>query len=197
MGDDDIKIPEPHAAEVADFFDANARWLFGRACLRTSCDRELAASRERAADLVQDVFEAAANNWETLRELAPAQRRAWLRTTLSHMETSDFRRRVAFRRTQPELYRKYHPAEADTEQQALSALALEKTKEIIRGLPGNQKKIALMKWDDHMKGAEIAAELGCSEGTVAAQIHKIRRKLIDGLGPYYPFTKDDGEGEAS
>jgi DNA-directed RNA polymerase specialized sigma24 family protein len=54
-----------------------------------------------------------------------------------------------------------------------------------------------MKWNDHMKEAEIAAELGCAKGTVAAQVHEIRRKLIDGLGPYYPFAGDDGEGEAS
>jgi DNA-directed RNA polymerase specialized sigma24 family protein len=54
-----------------------------------------------------------------------------------------------------------------------------------------------MKWNDHMKGSEIAAELGCAEGTVAAQVHEIRRKLIGGLGPYYPFAGGAGEGEAS
>ena len=197
MGDDDTKIPAHHATEVADFFDANSRWLFGHACLRTSRDRELPASRELAADLIQDVFEAAARAWETVRELNPAQQRAWLRTALAYMETSDLRRRVAFRRKQPELYYKYQAGVADTERQALSGLALERAAEIIEGLPGNQKRIALMKWNDHMKGAEIAAELGCAEGTVAAQIHEIRRKLIDGLGPYYPFAKDDGEGGTS
>ena len=196
MADDDVRIPERHAAEVAGFFDANGRWLFGHAYLRTSRDRELAASRELAADLVQDVFAAAAVAWETVRELSPAQQRAWLRTTLSHMETSNFRRRVAFRRRQAELHDRYRLVEPDTEQQALSALALERAVEIIRSLPGNQKRIALMKWADGMKGAEIAAVLGCAEGTVAAQVHGIRRKLIDGLGPYYPFAKDDGEGEA-
>src|SRR5690242_4036075 len=64
VGDDDKKIPEHHAAEVAVFFDANSRWLFGHACLRTSRDHELAANQELAADLVQDVFEAAARAWE-------------------------------------------------------------------------------------------------------------------------------------
>ncbi len=190
-------IPEHYATEVARFFEAHARWLFGHACLRTSRDQALAAGQELAADLVQDTFEAAALAWETLRELTEAQQRAWLRTTLSHKETSNFRRRVAFRRKQPELHDRYQTAEADTEQQALSALALERATEIIENLPGNQKKIALMKWNDHMKGSEIAAALGCAEGTVAAQVHEIRRKLIDGLGPYYPFAKDHGEGGAS
>jgi RNA polymerase sigma factor (sigma-70 family) len=196
VGDDDSKIPECYTAEIARFFKAHAPWLGGHACLRTSRDWELAASRELAADLVQDTFEAAALAWKTLRELTEAQQRTWLRTTLSHKETSNFRRRVAFRRKQSELHHKYQVAEADTEQQALSALALERATEIIAGLPGNQKRIALMKWNDHMKGSEIAAELGCAEGTVGAQIHEIRRKLIDGLGPYYPFAEDDGEGGA-
>lgn len=197
MDDDDRKIPEHYVAEVARFYEAHARWLFGHACLRTQRDRELAAARELAADLVQDTFEAAALDWETVRGLAPAQQRAWLRTTLSHKETSHFRRRAAFRRKQPELNRKYQGAEADTEQQALCALALERAAKIIEDLPAGQKRIALMKWNDHMKEAEIAAELGCAKGTVAAQVYKIRRKLIDGLGPYYPFAGDDGEGEAS
>jgi RNA polymerase sigma-70 factor, ECF subfamily len=197
VGDDDSKIPEHQAEEVADFFDANSRWLFGHASFRTSWDQKLAASWELAEDLVQDVFEAAAGTWETLRELEPAQQRAWLRTTLRYITTSDFRRRQQFRDKQPELYRRYCAAEADTEEQALSALALARAAAIIKGLPGNQKRIALMKWDDQMKGAEIAAELGCAEGTVAAQVHEIRRKLIEGLGPYYPFARDDEEGEAS
>ncbi len=197
MGDDDTKIPAHYAAEVACFYEAHARWLFGHAYLRTQRDRELTATRELAADLAQDTFEAAALAWETLRNLAPAQQRAWLRTTLSHKETSHFRRRVAFRQKQPELHHKYQAAETDPEHQALSAIALEKAAEIIEGLPARQKRIALMKWNDHMKGSEIAAELGCAQGTVAAQIHEIRRKLIDGLGPYYPFASDAGEGEAS
>jgi RNA polymerase sigma factor (sigma-70 family) len=190
VGDADTKIPEHYAAEVRWFFVAHSRWLFGHAFFLT-CDREL------AADLVQDTFMAAAVAWGTLRELTEVQQRAWLRTTLSYKETSDYRRRMAFHRNQPELHRRYQPAEADTEQQALSAIALERAAKIIEGLPGNQKRIALMKWNDHMKGSEIAAALGCAEGTIAAQIHEIRRKLIKGLGRYYPFAEDDREGEAS
>jgi RNA polymerase sigma factor (sigma-70 family) len=194
VGDDDGKILERHAAEITMFFTAHASWLFGHACSRASRDRELVASRELAADLVQDTFEAAAIAWATLRELTEAQQRAWLRTTLSHKEISNFRRRLAFRRKQPELHHMYQAPEADTEQQALSALALERATKIIEGLPGKQKRIALMKWNDHMKASEIADELGCTEGTVAAQIHEIRRKLIGGLGPYYPFAEEDQGG---
>jgi RNA polymerase sigma-70 factor (ECF subfamily) len=191
VGEDDSQIPAHYAVEVAGFYEGHAGWLFGHACLRTESDREL------AADLVQDTFEAAALDWETVRELAPAQQRVWLRTTLSHKVSSHIRRRVAFRRKQSAVHQMYSVPEPDPEQQALSALALERAVKIIEGLPARQKRIALMKWNDHMKESDIAAELGCAGGTVAAQVHEIRRKLIDGLRPYYPFAGDDDEGESS
>lgn len=87
-----------------------------------------------------------------MRRLPAGQQRAWLLSTLSHKDISYFRRRVAFRRRQPDLYRRYQPTEPDPEQQALS------------------------------------------EGTVAAEVRNIRRRLIDEMGPYYPFG---GEGEVS
>lgn len=189
-GDDDRQIPGQHSAEVARFYSVHAGWLFGYACLRTSSNREL------CGDLVQDTFEAAARDWETVRELTPAQQRVWLRTTLSRKVPSRIGRRVAFRRRQPELH-PYQAAEPDPGQQVLSAAAFERAAKIIEGLPSRQKRIALMKWIDHMKESEIAAEFGCTRGTVAVEVHELRRKLIDGLGPYYPYAGDDGEGEAS
>ena len=49
-----------------------------------------------------------------------------------------------------------------------------------------------MRWQDRMKTAEIAAELGLAEGTVHAHLHAARVKLIAGLEQYYPFAKDQG-----
>jgi RNA polymerase sigma-70 factor (ECF subfamily) len=185
------RIPEEHAAELARFHRAHAGWLFGHAYLRVQPDREL------AKDMVQDTFEAAARDWETLRGLVPAQQRAWLRNTLSHKNTDQFRRGGVFLRLLPELHRRYQAAEPDPELQAISELALERAEKIIEGLPARQRKIALMKWNDHEKEADIATELGCTKGAVTAQVREIRRRLIDGLGPYYPFVGDDEEGEAS
>lgn len=194
---DDRETLELHAAELARFYHANAPWLFGHAYLRVQQDRELAAARELAEDLVQDAFEAATRDWGTLRGLAPVQQRAWLRKTLSHKEVDQFRRRVVFRRKRAELHRRYQPAEPDPEQQALSAAALERTVKIIENLPAEQRRIARMKWNDHMTEAEIAAGLGRTKAAITGQVHLIRRKLIEGLGPYYPFAGDDGEGETS
>ena len=58
---------------------------------------------------------------------------------------------------------------ADTEAEALNAIALARAREIIDGMPPRQREIALMRWRDRMRSAEIAAALGIAEGTVHAR----------------------------
>jgi RNA polymerase sigma factor (sigma-70 family) len=188
---DGTRIQRRHVAELGRFFADHDRWLYGHACVRTQGDREL------AADLVQDTFEAAARAWATLRGHAAGRQRAWLLGTLAHKDISNFRRKEAFRRSQPDIHARYQAAAADTAAQALNAIALTRAREIIEDMPPRQKEIALMRWQDHLRAAEIAARLGLAEGTVHAHLHAARRKLIAGLERYYPFGKDSGEGAAS
>jgi RNA polymerase sigma factor (sigma-70 family) len=193
MGDaGEIAIPRHHVKELADFFAAHDRWLFGHACVRTQGDREL------AADLVQDTFEAAAVAWAALREHPAGRQRAWLLGTLAHKDISELRRRVAFRRRQPEIHARYRATPADTEAEALNAIALARARQIIDGMPPRQREIALLRWRDRMRATDIAAALGIAEGTVYAQLHGARRKLVAGLERYYPFgtdsDSDSGEG---
>lgn len=185
------RIPRQHAAELACFFAANDRWLFGHACVRTRGDREL------AADLVQDTFEAAAVAWEMLRGQAADKQRAWLLGTLVHKDIDDFRHKEAFRRRHSDIHARYQATAADTEAQALNVIALARAREIIGDMPSRQKEISLMRWRDHMSTAEIAEALGVAEGTVHAHLHSARRKLIAGLERYYPFGKESGEGTMS
>ena len=192
MGDaGEAAIPSHHVNELAAFFAAHDRWLFGHACVRTQGDRDL------AADLVQDTFEAAAVAWAVLREHPSGRQRAWLLSTLAHKDISDLRRRAAFRRREPEIHARYQATEADTEAEALNAIALARAREIIDGMPPRQREIALMRWRDRLRAAEIAAALGIAEGTVHAQLHGARRKLVAGLDRYYPFGLDSGEGASS
>ena len=181
------RIPQRHVTELSAFFAAHDRWLFGHACVRTRGDREL------AADLAQDTFEAAARVWATLRGRATGQQRAWLLGTLTNKKVSDFRRKEALRRRQPDIQARYQAAAADTAAQALNALALDRAREIIEDMPPRQQKIALMRWQDRMKASEIAAELGVAEGTVHAQLHTARGKLVAGLEQYYPFGQDSAD----
>ena len=96
-GSGEVRLSQRYVAELGSFFAAHDRWLFGHAFLRTRGDREL------AADLVQDTFEAAARAWTTLRRRAASQQRAWLLGTLANKDISDFRRKEAFRRRQPDI----------------------------------------------------------------------------------------------
>ena len=187
----EIRIPRGHVAELSRFFAAHDRWLFGHACARTRGDREL------AADLVQDAFEAAARAWTRLRGRTGDRQRGWLLGTLANKDISDFRRREAFRRRQPDIQARYQATAADTAAQALNAIALERAREIIEEMPPRQRTVALMRWQDRMKASEIAAELGVAEGTVHAHLHSARGKLITGLERYYPFGTDSGKGAAS
>ena len=186
-GSGEVRLPQRHVTELSSFFTAHDRWLFGHAFLRTDGDREL------AADLVQDTFEAAARAWTRLRRRGGTQQRAWLLGTLAHKNISDFRRREAFRRKQPDIAARYRGAASDTAARALNSIALEQARKIIEDMPPRQKKVALMRWQDHMKAAEIAAELGIAESTVHAHLHTARGKLVAGLERYYPFGIDNGE----
>lgn len=183
----EVRIPGWQVTELTDFFATHDRWLFGHACTRTRGDREL------AADLVQDTFEAAARAWDALRGHAASRQRAWLLSTLAHKDISAFRHQEAFRRRQPAIHARYQPTAADTEAEALNAIALARAREIIEDMPPRQREIALLRWQEHLRITEIAARLGVAEGTVHASLHAARRKLTDGLERYYP----SGEGAAS
>ena len=100
-GSGEARLPQCHVTELSSFFAAHDRWLAGHAFLRTRGDREL------AADLVQDTFEAAARAWTMLRRRAGSQQRAWLLGTLVNKDISDFRRKEAFRRRQPDIQARY------------------------------------------------------------------------------------------
>jgi RNA polymerase sigma factor (sigma-70 family) len=112
-------------------------------------------------------------------------------------DISGLRRKAAFRRREPEIHARYQATPADTEAEALNAIALARAREIIDGMPPRQEEIALLRWRDHLPAAEIAAVLGIAEGTVHAQLHGARRKLVAGLERYYPFGADSGEGAMS
>jgi len=180
----DERISAREAEELAVCFAADARDLFGYACVLARGDRAL------ADDLVQAAFEAAGRAWPALRCLADDQRRGWLRATLANIAVSGFRREAAFRDRLARIEARYRKAQADTAEQAFSSIVLERCWQIIQGMPERQHAVALLRWQQDMKEGEIAAALGMAEKTVSAHLHRARRKLIAQLGPDYPFTRD-------
>ena len=184
----DEKISARDAEELAACFAADARDLFGYACVVTRGDRAL------AEDLVQAAFEVAGRAWWSLRSLDQDQRRGWLRATLANIAVSGFRREAAFRDRLPRIEARYRKTPADTPAQAFSTMALRRCWQIIAGMPDRQHAVALLRWQQDMKENEIADALGIAEKTVSVHLRRARRKLIAQLGPDYPFGGDEGEG---
>jgi RNA polymerase sigma-70 factor (ECF subfamily) len=179
------------AGELAGCFAAHAGSLFGYACVLTRGDRSL------AEDVVQASFEAAAREWATVGCLAEGQRLAWLRTTAANIAVSGFRREAAWRDRLPGIEARYRTAEVDLPAQAFTSIVLERCWKIIRDMPGRQHAVAALRWQQGMKPAEIAAVLGMAESTVSVHLTRARRRLVEQLGPDYPFAGGDGEGSSS
>ena len=184
MGEE--RICTRDAGELAECFAAHAGWLFGYACVLTRGERAL------AEDLVQAVFEAAARDWATVRCLAEAQRQKWLRTTVTHIAVSGFRREVAWRDRLPRIEARYRPVPADPPEQAFASIVVERCWKIIKDMPLQRHAVAVLRWQLGMNQAEIAAALGIAEKTVSVHLTRARRRLIAQLGPDYPFAGDDG-----
>jgi RNA polymerase sigma-70 factor (ECF subfamily) len=77
------------------------------------------------------------------------------------------------------------------------ASVLERCRKIIKDMPLQQHAVAVLRWQEGMNQAEIAAALGITEKTVSVHLTRARRRLIAQLGPDYPFVGDDGEGSSS
>lgn len=185
MGEETISRRD--ADELAACFVADAAGLFGYACVLARGDRAL------AEDLVQAGFEAAARAWGMLRCLADEQRRGWLRVTVANIAVSGFRREAAWRERLPRIEARYRKTQADTEAHALSSIVLERCWQIIKGMPERQHAVAVLRWQQGMKEAEIAAILGMAEKTVSVHLHRARRQLIAQLGSDFPCAGDDGK----
>jgi RNA polymerase sigma factor (sigma-70 family) len=179
VDDGDPQMSAAQADEVKRCYEANAGWVYGYAHVLVGRDHRTHDARAAAEDLLQDTFVAAARAWEILRNLTEVQQRAWLRTTVSRMAARMGRRNQTLRDLIPEIYDLQAEAQAGPEEKVMAAvvggMALEKVLQVIDGLPFQQRMIAIMKWIDHVKNKEIAAELGTSPNTVSVQLHSIRQ----------------------
>lgn len=185
------RISAREAEELSACFAAHARWLFGYAGVLLRGDIAL------ADDLVQAAFEAAGRAWCTVGMLSGDLQRAWLRTTLTNIAISGFRREAAFRDRLPQIEARYRGLPADTAGEALSSMAMKRCWQIISAMPERQHAVAMLRWHQGMKEAEIAAALGMAEKTVATHLRRARLKLIAQLGSEFPCAGSDGEGANS
>jgi RNA polymerase sigma-70 factor (ECF subfamily) len=132
----------------------------------------LSGSRHGAEDIAQDALIAA---WKRWRELE--QPLAWTRRVVANLAVSTIRRRMAEGRAVVRLaIGRGEPIaelpEPDTEFWAA-----------VRALPTRQRQTLALYYLADCPVGEIAATLGCAEGTVRATLHKGRLALAARLCP--------------
>ena len=182
--------PSPEDPEdLGTCYNKNAKMLYRYALFLTRNERIL------AEDLVEETFVVAAEKWETLSCWTDDSRRRWLRAVLTKLQIDHFRRNEMQQRRQWQINEKYRFISADTHNEAVNSMALEKCWAVIEHLSPRQHLIAIMRWREGMKVSEIAAELRIKNSTVYAHIDKIREQIRAQIGPYHPFVGDDAEGD--
>jgi RNA polymerase sigma-70 factor (sigma-E family) len=171
--------------ELADCFAAEARDLFGYACILARGDEAL------GDDLIEWAFEAGSRAWQVVRGLDEQQRCAWLRGTLVTIAVSGFRREATLPDRLPHLQDCRRKNQAEPVDEAFSPSVLERCWRTIQDLPEWPHAMALLRWHLDMKEAEIAAAVGRAEQAVSGDLDQARRTLIAQLGHQDPGDPGD------
>jgi RNA polymerase sigma-70 factor (sigma-E family) len=133
----------------------------------------LSGSRTAAEELAQEAFLAAHRRWDEIGAYADPS--AWLRRVVVNRSVSVVRRRVAEGLALARLGARRQLPDALPERDEALWRA-------VRALPRRQAQVVALHYVDDRAVAEIAAILGCAEGTVKAHLHQARRTLARTLG---------------
>lgn len=140
----------------------------------------LSGNRAAAEELVQEAFVAAHRDWRKIGGYDNPS--AWLRRVVLNRSVSALRRRAAERRALTRLGgQRALPDELPEPDEAVWRA--------VRALPHRQAQVVALYYVDDRSTADIAAVLGCAEGTVRAQLHKARQSLAKTLD--VPATTDE------
>jgi RNA polymerase sigma-70 factor (sigma-E family) len=142
----------------------------------------LSGSRSAAEELAQEAFLAAHRRWNEIGAYAdPA---AWLRRVVVNRSVSVARRRVAEALAVARLgARRELPDTLPEHDEAVWRA--------VRALPRRQAQVVALHYVDDRAVADIAAILGCAEGTVKAHLHQARQSLARTLGHDQPAEELD------
>jgi RNA polymerase sigma-70 factor, ECF subfamily len=126
------------------------------------------ATREEAEDVLLDVFLAALEQRDLLKDRSSAAQRAWLRGVAAH-KIADYYRRSAHRKllTLEQVAETLYTDEAlAPEQMALHQEAYERLRALLQGLPSPQQQVIYLRFVYGLRCEEIATALDKKEGAV-------------------------------
>lgn len=136
----------------------------------------LSGSRQDAEDAVQEAYAAALSGWDRISTYDNPG--AWVYKIVRQRLWKSARRWRKVSVLSPEDLTSWRATEGDPERFTEATMALTALKE----LPHRQRMVMIMHCLHQMDQKEIADELGLTRGSVAASIHKARRKLEKALG---------------
>jgi len=131
--------------------------------------RLLSRDDQEASDLVQDALVRAVERAPPDQSIA--QRRAWLRTTITRLNMNRLRRR----RVEMRAFLRYRESERGSWlDESTANIALLKS---LERLPPRQRACVVLRYLEDMAEAEIAETLRIREGTVKAHLAQARERL--------------------
>jgi RNA polymerase sigma-70 factor (ECF subfamily) len=134
----------------------------------------VAVGRDQAADVVQEAFVRANARWPKVRRMDRPS--AWVRRVALNLAIDDHRKLVRRKRIDPTLVTEHWCEQAPRDKDLADALAQ---------LPTRQRLAVVLHYLMDLPVAEVATELGISQGTVKATLHHARanlRKRLEVIG---------------
>jgi RNA polymerase sigma-70 factor, ECF subfamily len=133
-----------------------------------------------AADLAQEAMIVAYRRWDEVQTFKSAS--GWVRGVCANTAVSAVRRRLAEGRAITRLRARpaFHQGEGDSDEEFWRE---------VRRLPRRQAQVIGLHYALDMSVTDVAAALGCAEGSVKAHLFKARQTLSGRLAP------NDGEWE--
>ena len=165
-------IPEPRSSDepgpepFRDFYEREYRGLVALAY-------SLINDRTMADDIAQEALVAALRRWDHVAALESPL--GWVRRVVAYKSVSLIRRRLAELRALTRVGsladRRPDSPESDVDFWVM-----------VRSLPRRQAQVVALHYVSDMSVLEIAATLGCKEGSVKASLFKARKTLLKSLG---------------
>ena len=160
-------VPPTAVVDFDDFYATHARRTVAVAYALTG-------DWGAAEDLTQEAFLAASRRWTEIRDYEDPG--AWVRRLVTNRSVSRWRRLVRESAAVARLSRRISDVAADPE------LADPEFWAAVRALPPQQARAVALHYVDDRSVEDIAAVLGCSEGSVKTHLSRARHTLAERLG---------------
>ena len=129
--------------------------------------------RELAEDLVQETFLKALQNPDTIEDLGPSQRRAWLFRTMKNLFVDRYRRAVL---------ESQHLQTVETDA-VISDPGMEQVEneQVLLALDQEDRVLFQLRYMEDYNATEISEILGLPAGTVRSRLSRCRKQLKESM----------------